>query len=451
VVGTTIEVRDLFFNVPARRKFVRSDATEAGHVIRVVERLALSRPDISFVLRNGDRVMLEAQATDASQQPVEARVRAIIGNDFLEQALPFEHAAGPVWVGGWLGLPTASRGSADHQFWFVNGRSVRDRLLMNAVRLGYRDVLFHGRYPAYVLYLTLDPSMVDVNAHPTKLEVRFRDSRQIHDFVFRAVAEALSHTRPGAAQPQPVPAMPPRSGATFPPAATPYTPGRDPWNVVARLQETAPHPYALDFAQQPEPAGHDADRPLGTPLAQIRGTYILSQTAQGVVLVDMHAGHERVLYERMKVQYANGVPSQALLEPLVVELAAHELTALLEGRSEWERAGFELDALGHTRLALRRVPALLSGASIAEIVREVARDLDNPAAAHHIEDASDRFLATLACRTSVHANRRLSLPEMDALLRQMEQTLRANQCNHGRPTWVRLSWMELDRLFLRGR
>jgi DNA mismatch repair protein MutL len=450
VVGTTIEVRDLFFNVPARRKFVRSDATEAGHVFRLVERLALSRPDISFMLRNGERVMLEAQATDASQQPVEARVRAIIGTDFLEQALPFEHAAGPVWVGGWLGLPTASRGSADQQFWFVNGRSVRDRLLMNAVRLGYRDVLFHGRYPAYVLYLTLDPSMVDVNAHPTKLEVRFRDSRQIHDFVFRAVAEALSHTRPGAAEPQPTPAMPPRAAASFPPAATPYTPGRDPWNVVARLQETAPQPYALDFAAA-EPAGHDAERPLGTPLAQIRGTYILSQTAQGVVLVDMHAGHERVLYEQMKAQYANGVPSQALLEPLVVELAAHELTALLEGRSEWERAGFELDALGHTRLALRRVPVLLSGATISQIVREVARDLDNPAAGHHIEDASDRFLATLACRTSVHANRRLSLPEMDALLRQMEQTLRANQCNHGRPTWVRLSWMEMDRLFLRGR
>jgi DNA mismatch repair protein MutL len=464
VVGTTVEVRDLFFNVPARRKFVRSDATEAGHVIRLVERLALSRPDISFLLRNGDRIALEAQATDSSQQPVEARVRAIIGNDFLEQALPFEHAAGPVWVGGWLGLPTASRGSADYQFWFVNGRNVRDRLLMNAVRLGYRDVLFHGRYPAYVLYLTLDPAMVDVNAHPTKLEVRFRDSRQIHDFVFRAIAEALSHTRPGEAEPQPAAAEATRSGGSFAPATTAYTAGRDPWNVVARLQETAPHSYGLDFAATAAPGvipvatsealnqvGQDEDKPLGTPLAQIRGTYILSQTAQGVVLVDMHAGHERVLYEQMKVQYANGVPSQSLLEPLVVELAAHELVALLEDRSQWERAGFELDALGHTRLALRRVPALLSGARITEIVREVVRDLDNPTAAHHIEDASDRFLATLACRTSVHANRRLSLPEMDALLRQMEQTLRANQCNHGRPTWVRLSWMELDRLFLRGR
>jgi DNA mismatch repair protein MutL len=452
VAGTTIEVRDLFFNVPARRKFVRSDTTEAGHIMRMMERLALSRPDVSFQLRNGERVALDAPATDASAQPIAERVRAILGADFLEQALPFEHAAGPVSVGGWLGLPTASRGAADQQFWFVNGRSVRDRLLMNAVRLGYRDVLFHGRYAAYVLYLTLDPRLVDVNAHPTKLEVRFRDSRQIHDFVFRAIAEALSHTRPGAAEPQPGRAFAAASSSALREVRSPaarYQPGRDPWQVAARLQETAP--LAYEAPEQPVPTVADADRPLGTPLAQIRGTYILSQTAQGVVLVDMHAGHERVLYEKMKSQYAHGVPSQALLEPLVVELPPHELDALLENRAEWERAGFELDALGHTRLALRRVPALLAGGKVTEIVREVARDLDNPAAAHHIEDASDRFLATLACRTSVHANRRLSLPEMDALLRQMEQTLRANQCNHGRPTWVRLSWMELDRLFLRGR
>lgn len=452
VVGTTIEVRDLFFNVPARRKFVRSEATEAGHIVRLVERLALSRPDVSFQLRNGDRLMLDAQAVDAPAQQLEERVRAILGNDFLEQALPFEHAAGPVWVGGWLGLPTAARGAADQQFWFVNGRSVRDRLLMNAVRLGYRDVLFHGRYPAYVLYLTLDPGMVNVNAHPTKLEVRFRDSRQVHDFVFRAIEAALSRTRPGESEPPPGRPLP-VTGTRPAAAVASYEPGRDPWTVVARLQDAAPVAYALDLAAHggAESVDAEAEQPLGTPLAQIRGTYILAQTAQGVVLVDMHAGHERVLYEQLKSQYANGVPSQALLEPLVVELATHELDALLEGRDEWERAGFELEALGHTRLALRRVPALLSGAKVAEIVREVARDLDNPAAAHHIEDASDRFLATLACRTSVHANRRLTLPEMAALLRQMEQTLRANQCNHGRPTWVRLSWMELDRLFLRGR
>jgi DNA mismatch repair protein MutL len=452
VAGTTMEVRDLFFNVPARRKFVRSDTTEAGHIIRLMERLALSRPDVGFQLRNGERVALDAPATDALAQPVAERIRAVLGADFLEQALPFEHAAGPVSVGGWLGLPTASRGAADQQFWFVNGRSVRDRLLMNAVRLGYRDVLFHGRYPAYVLYLTLDPRLVDVNAHPTKLEVRFRDSRQIHDFVFRAIADALSHTRPGEAEPQPGSVLPATSSDALRvdrSPATRYQPGRDPWQVVARLQETSQLAYAV--SEQPVPTVADADLPLGTPLAQIRGTYILSQTAQGVVLVDMHAGHERVLYEKMKSQYAHGVPSQALLEPLVVELAAHELEVVLENRAEWERAGFELDALGHTRLALRRVPALLADWKVTEIVREVARDLDNPTAAHYIEDASDRFLATLACRTSVHANRRLSLPEMDALLRQMEQTLRANQCNHGRPTWVRMSWMELDRLFLRGR
>jgi DNA mismatch repair protein MutL len=449
VVGTTVEVRDLFFNVPARRKFVRSDATESGHIVRLVERLALSRPDVAFQLRNADRMVLEAPATMGAQ-PVAERVSAILGTEFLEQALPFEHTAGPVWVGGWLGLPTAARGAADQQFWFVNGRSVRDRLLMNAVRLGYRDVLFHGRYPAYVLYLTLDPGMVDVNAHPTKLEVRFRDSRQIHDFVFRAIAEALSHTRPGEAEPQPGRALPAARDSPVPVPAFRYESSRDPWQLVAQLQEPAPQPF-MPARAAPAPIVVDEDRPLGTPLAQIRGTYILTQTEQGVVLVDMHAGHERVLYEQLKAQYRNGLPSQALLTPRVVELAAHELDALLENRAEWERAGFELEALGPTRLGLRRVPALLSEDKVVDIVREVARDLDNPTAAHHIEDASDRFLATLACRTSVHANRRLTLPEMDALLRQMEQTLRANQCNHGRPTWVRLSWMELDRLFLRGR
>jgi len=275
VVGTTIEVRDLFFNVPARRKFVRSDATETGHVVRLVERLALSRPDISFQLRNGERVLLDAQATDTSGQPVAARVRAILGNDFLEQALPFEHTAGPVSVGGWLGLPTAARGSADQQFWFVNGRSVRDRVLMNAVRLGYRDVLFHGRYPAYVLYLTLNPAMVDVNAHPTKLEVRFRDSRQIHEFVMRAVAEALSQTRPGAAEPRQGYSWPAPGGAAAPmtapaSAAAPaphYEAGRDPWQLVSRLREAAPQPYVLDLsAPDPQP---EADGEVGLHLGDV--------------------------------------------------------------------------------------------------------------------------------------------------------------------------------------
>ena len=465
VQGTTIEVRELFFNVPARRKFVRSDVTEAGHVARLMERLALSRPDVSFRLRNGERVVLDARAVEGEEQG-EARLRAVLGVEFLEQALPFEHSAGPVWIGGWLGLPTAARASADQQFWFINGRYVRDRQLLNAARLGYRDVLFHGRHPAYVLHLHLDPELVDVNAHPSKLEVRFRDNRQIHDFIFRAVDRALGATRPGAAPPMPV-------GLATPPVAngpepghepmreSSYEPGRDPWQLAAVLEsapvagELAPGravqspQRAAAYAPSAVAASMTDSRPLGTPLAQIRGTYILSQTADGVVLVDMHAGHERVLYEQFKAQYANGLPSQQLIDPVVVELPAHQLEALLEDQGQWERAGFEMDALGPTRLALRRVPALLSNTAIADIVRSVAASEE--AAEHHIEDASDRFLATLACRTSVHANRRLSIPEMDALLRQMERTERANQCNHGRPTWVSLSWKELDHLFLRGR
>ena len=464
VQGTTVEVRDLFFNVPARRKFVRTEVTEAGHVARLVERLALSRPDVSFRLRNGERVLLDARAMEGEASG-EARIRAVLGTDFLEQALPFEHSAGPVWIGGWLGLPTAARSSPDQQFWFINGRCVRDKQLMSAARLGYRDVLFHGRHPAYVLHLHLDPELVDVNAHPSKLEVRFRDQRQVHDFIFRAVAQALGDTSPGAAPPQPVGLV---AGASFeerprqyafsgarPPAAA-REPGRDPWQLAAVLESaTVRSPavapvYAAATPATAATAGVDA-RPLGTPLAQIRGTYILAQTADGVVLVDMHAGHERVLNEQFKAQYADGLPSQQLLEPVVVELPAHQLDVLLEQRADWERAGFEMDALGPTRLALRRVPALLSNAAIADIVRSVAADAGDASAEHHLGDASDRFLATLACRTSVHANRRLSIPEMDALLRQMERTPRANQCNHGRPTWVALSWKELDHLFLRGR
>jgi len=483
--GTTVEVRDLFFNVPARRKFVRTEATESSHVARLVERLALSRPDVSFRLRNGARVVLDARAVEGETQG-EARIRAVLGDDFMEQALPFEHSAGPVWVGGWLGLPTAARATQDGQFWFINGRSVRDKQLMSAARLGYRDVLFHGRHPAYVLHLQLPPELVDVNAHPSKLEVRFRDQRQIHDFIFRAVTWALGDTRPGAAPPMPVGLVAPAGARTPAPApvAAPEPggapahapvretargpvhapareaarePGRDPWQLAAVL-ESMPVPgepalAAAPAVRSPQAApvyAPEADsRPLGTPLAQIRNTYILAQTADGVVLVDMHAGHERVLYEQLKAQYADGLPSQQLLEPVVVELPAHQLEALLENQAEWERAGFEMDALGPTRLALRRIPALLSNTTIADIVRSVAAGEGE--AEHHIEDASDRFLATLACRTSVHARRRLTLAEMDALLRQMERTDRANQCNHGRPTWVALSWKELDHLFLRGR
>jgi DNA mismatch repair protein MutL len=448
--GTTVEVRDLFFNVPARRKFVRSEATELGHIVRLLERLVLSRFDVCFRLRHGARLLLDAPAAAAGTELT--RLAHVLGADFPGGAVPVRHAAGPVMLSGWAGLPTHSRAQPDQQFWFVNGRSVRDRLLMNAVRLAYRDVLYHGRHAAYVLYLTLDPQLVDVNAHPAKLEVRFRDSRQIHDFVFRALERALAETRPDLTGPAaglsprwPAAAGPAQLGGGFQPAAV-YEPGRDPWALAAVLGE----PLSAAASGTPFPASEE--HPLGTALAQLHGAYILAQSRDGLVLVDMHAAHERVLYERLKAEREGGAPaSQHLLEPLVIDVKAHELAALLERREEWEQAGFELEALGPARLALRRVPALLKSAELPGIVTALVHDLMLDADTHHLEGAADRFLGTLACRTAIHAHRRLTLPEMDALLRQMEATERANQCNHGRPTWTYLSLQQLDRLFLRGR
>jgi DNA mismatch repair protein MutL len=449
--GTTIEVRDLFYNVPARRKFVRSDATELGHIATLTERLALSRFDVGFRLRHGTRVLLEAPAVTAAGQDAE-RLAAVLGSDFPAAALPVQHAAGPVMISGWVGLPTRSRAQADQQFWFVNGRSVRDRLLMNAVRLAYRDVLYHGRHAAYVLYLTLDPRLVDVNAHPAKLEVRFRDSRQIHEFVFRALERALRDTKPDSSAPAAQPAamaLGTGAGDRSAPGGGPggalslplYSVARDPWQLAAAVSE-------VDRAA----SAPRADAPLGTPIAQLHGAYVLAQSVDGLVLVDMHAAHERVLYEKFKAEAAaNAIASQQLLEPMVIELKAHELARVMEERSQWEAAGFEIDALGPARLALRRVPAALSGREIRQVVSALVADLALDAGTHHLEGAADRFLGTLACRTAIHANRRLSLEEMDALLRQMEATERANQCNHGRPTWTRLTLQQLDQLFLRGR
>lgn len=443
--GTVVEVRELFFNVPARRKFVRSEATEVGHIARLTERLALSRADVAFRLRHADRVLIDAR-TEPGAARDEARVRAVLGEDFLSSALRVEHAAGPVSLAGWVGLPTASRAQPDEQYWFVNGRSVRDRLLMSAARLAYRDVLYHGRHPAYVLHLTLDPRWVDVNAHPSKLEVRFRDARQIHDFVMHAIERALAATSPGRGA----------SPAAQPPLGVPGALARSPWALAAAVRDQAAAPLDVNGSGRANDArAHEAgavDRPLGTALAQLHGVYIVAQSREGLILVDMHAAHERVLYEQLKAEHAaSGIPSQHLLEPILIPLRTHELDRVLERRAEWERAGFDIDAFGPAQLAVRRVPALLRGREIAEILRATIADLELGAAAHHLDGAADRFLGTLACRTAIHAHRRLTLPEMDALLRQMETADRTNQCNHGRPTWTRLTLAELDQLFLRGR
>jgi DNA mismatch repair protein MutL len=438
--GTTVEVRDLFFNIPARRKFVRSAATETGHIARLLERLALSRPDVSFRLRGGERVLLDAPA--ATREPAgEERLAQVLGKELIASLIPVNQVSGPVQLTGWIALPTASRAQPDQQFWFVNGRSVRDKLLASAVRLGYRDVLYHGRHAAYVLHLSLDPQLVDVNAHPAKLEVRFRDGHQIHEFIFRAIERTLAATRPEAGATPAASAHSMFAGTGALPFDTPHAvPARDPWMLARAVSEPAPAAAAA------------AHLPLGVAIAQLHGIYILAQSDEGLILVDMHAGHERVLYEKLKADRGSGpAASQLLLEPLIVTVKPHELDAVLEDPAPWEHAGFEIDSVGPTSLALRRIPALLANERVTEIVKSVIEDLAREDGLHHLDAAADRFLGTLACRTAIHARRRLTLPEMDALLRQMEATDRANQCNHGRPTWTRLTLGELDQLFLRGR
>ena len=455
--GTCVEARELFFNVPARRKFLRTEATEFGHVLGAVQRLALAAPRVAFRLRHNDRVVLDLPAA-GSEALQRARIDALLGPEFLQRALRVEQHSGAVRLTGWLGLPTASRAQGDQQYWFVNGRPVRDRLLGNAVRLGYRDVLYGGRFPAYVLHLALDPTRVDVNAHPAKLEVRFRDSRAIHDLVFRAVHHALADTRPQADSPAAARLALLDTAAGHEPAAG-VRQLNVPWPAAVAAQNDFLGAAAsqADLASAP-PEGQaragqgDASFPLGTAIAQLHGLYILAQNATGLVLVDMHAAHERVLYETMKARLDSGSgEAQALLEPVAVNLGEADIELLLEQQSVLGKVGFEIDALGPTQLAVRQVPVWTSAAAAPAVLRELARDLGEDRGAHHLEAAAHRVLGNLACRAAIHAGRRLSLPEMDALLRQMEQTERASQCNHGRPTWTRLTLAELDALFLRGR
>lgn len=445
--GTVVEVRDLFFNVPARRRFLRSEATESTHVLRMVERLVLSRPDVAFrYASNGREQLRVAAATDVAGE--KDRLARVLGEDFVAGCMPIDVAAGPLRLSGWISQPTFSRAQPDLAHWFVNGRAVRDRLLLNAVKLGYRDVLYGGRHPAYVLHLSIDPHEVDVNAHPAKQELRFRESRGVHDFIHRSIARRLADARPGmqesAVDTRPAPAGGRSHAFEF--AAQ----GRTPTGLPAGSWAVR------DAIERITTGGGDAVqadvRPLGTAIAQLHGIYILAQDEDGLVLVDMHAGHERVLYEQMKAAHAvRRADAQQLLEPVAVTLPEAVIDRLLEEAEEWTRCGFELSRVAPDCVAVRSVPALLAREDVAALVRDTALAVTNEEGAHHVEGAEHRLLATLACRGAVHGGRRLSLPEMDALLRQMEQTERASQCNHGRPTFTRVALADLDRLFLRGR
>ncbi len=463
--GTVVEVRDLFHDVPARRRFLRSEATEAGHVQRLVERLALSRPDVALrYVNNGRELLRVAPATTAAQH--RERVAAVLGEEFAHGALPIEAGSGALGLAGWLGAPTALRSTPDQAFLFVNGRAVRDRLLQSAVKLGYRDVLYGGRHPAYVLHLTIDPREVDVNAHPAKTELRFRDPRRVHEFIQRAVHQRLAQTRPGAGDLAPGSALhDPLEAASqagagraamfdFAPHFAPGLAGHSPGSIgeapsAWRVAESRA-PFAVGMQGAPGALGTPGT--LGTPIAQLHGIYILSQVPGGLVLVDMHAGHERVLYEKLKSDHAaRAADSQLLLESVGVALPESVIDRMFESIGDWQRCGFSIDRLSPDRIAVRSVPALLARGDIALLVRECANAVDRDEGSHHIEGAEHALLATLACRGAIHAGRRLTLPEMDALLRQMEITERADQCNHGRPTWARVTMGELDRLFLRGR
>jgi DNA mismatch repair protein MutL len=456
--GTLVEVRELFFNVPARRRFLRSEATEALHVQRMMERLALSHFEVGIrFVNNGREVLRVSPATDEASR--RERMARVVGDEFAHSCLALDLTGGPIGLSGWISLPTFSRAQPDLAYWFVNGRAVRDRLLMNAVKIGYRDVLYGGRHPAYVLSLSLDPREVDVNAHPAKQELRFRESRGVHDFIQRTVEKTLARTRPGLQHSAVSGALEPQgarpaqfdfashrhgpSGQAFDAGSVP--PGT--WAIRDAMDAAGP---AAGFVSAV--GGAPDAQPLGTAIAQLHGIYILAQDNAGLVLVDMHAGHERVLYEKLKSEHASRrADAQQLLTPVIVELSAAVIARVLEDEAEWSRCGFDLAQIAPDRLAVRSVPALLAREDVARLVRETALAVASDEGTHHVEGAEHRLLATLACRGAVHAGRRLSLPEMDALLRQMEQTERASQCNHGRPTFTRVALAELDHLFLRGR
>jgi DNA mismatch repair protein MutL len=445
-LGTTVEVHDLFYNTPARRRFLRTERTEFGHIEKWIRRLALSRPEIAFALTHNQRTVMQLPAAkdrDAERQ----RVAKICGDAFAEQSVFVEREVEGIALKGWIGLPTYNRSQPDLQYWFVNGRSVGDKTLAHAARHAYRDVLFHGRYPAYVLTLTMDPRGVDANAHPAKHEVRFRDGRRVHGVVSQAIEFALKDTRPGGYDVAPVPMTRER---VFDQGSIPLPHGPSPSAVRETLATYRAMATAPTLADVPEQATEVP--PLGFAIAQLAGVYILAENRHGLVVVDMHAAHERITYEKLKASYqGRDLVRQPLLVPETISVAENEANFVEQSGDALAKLGLVVDRSGPTTLTVREVPALLRNADVGSLLRDVLSDLSESGRSNRVDDASDELLATMACHHSVRANRLLSIDEMNALLREMEATERADQCNHGRPTWTTITLSELDRLFLRGR
>jgi DNA mismatch repair protein MutL len=462
--GTQVDVRDLFYNVPARRKFLRAERTEFGHVDELVKALALAHPAIEFRLgHNGKAVRVLKPAREESDRT--RRVADVFGEEFVAQSLAIDYSAAGLRLFGWVGLPTASRTQADQQHFHVNGRPVRDRLVAHAVRQAYADVLFHGRHPAFVLFLALDPVLVDVNVHPAKSEVRFREGRLVHDFIYRTLNDALAGTRAGAGVPAASAPAYEHAGTQAPfrtyEAMRQETLGlgvREPLAPYAALRGDGPTHIAMPHDHGHAHAPHaplpqtGESPPLGYALAQLHGVFVLAQNAHGLVLVDMHAAHERITYEKLKTaQDGEGIRSQMLLVPLTLSVSEREALVVEEKFERFSELGFDVARSGPQSITVRRIPVLLDGADVAELVRDVVSDMAVHGDTRRIEESANELLATIACHGSVRAHRRLTIPEMNALLREMEATERSGQCNHGRPTWVQLGMAELDRFFLRGR
>lgn len=463
--GTTVEVRDLFFNTPARKKFLRTEKTEFSRIEEITKRLALSRFDVFFSLKHNQRAIhnLHKASTDQEKQ---RRVAMVCGPAFVENSVVIDLEGPGLRLWGWVSLPTFSRSQADLQYFYVNGRVIRDKLVSHALRQAYRDVLFHGRHPAFVLYLELDPALVDVNVHPTKHEVRFRDSRGVHDFLFGSLHRALADVTP---EDQMAGMSVDSTGTT--------TQTVDPASSFSAANQANLGLYSRPEAGQAGSFGanwkhgsglgqyqvqeqlqaykklseDDEVPPLGYAIAQLHGIYILAQNKEGLIIVDMHAAHERITYERMKTACANEeLTVQPLLVPLSIAVSQAEAACAEEQKQVLEKIGVGLDRVSQESVVVRQVPSILRDANVEQLVRDVLSDVMEYGSSDRIEAHQDELLATMACHNSVRANRQLTIPEMNALLRDMEATERSGQCNHGRPTWVFQSLDELDKLFLRG-
>ncbi len=463
-VGTRVQVRDLFYNTPARRKFLRTDKTELSHLEQLARRVALARCDVRFRLTHNGRVLFDLPPVAEADGAVENRIKKLVGAGFLEHALSLDQTAVGLRLRGWVANPGFSRSQSDLQFFYVNGRVVRDKLVAHAVRLAYQDVLHQGRHPAYLLYLELPPMLVDSNVHPAKHEVRFREGRQVHDFIFRTLHRRLAEggARREAAPvegPPPVVGGPPVGSVQPVPEEDP-----EPRQRPVPLRTTAGaggHRFSFE-SQRPGP-DRDAETgqesradpelpPLGYALAQLQGVYILAQAVDGLVVIDMHAAHERIGYERLKQSWEQGeIRGQPLLVPVMVQVAPWEADLAESNLDLFRRLGLGLDRMGEGSLVVREIPALLQGADAERLLRDLLSDFAEHGRSERIREEINAVLATMACHGSVRANRRLEVEEMNALLRDLERTERADQCSHGRPTWIKLSGQELDRLFLRGR